>query len=382
MNSTYYEILEVTVDVDSDELKRAFSIMIRRYSNEKYPEKSAQLREAYRILIDPKLRKDYDFQLEYGQRIERLKELALEASKTGFISEVKDSFNEIITIQPSATHYYEYALMLMKLEDYEEAEHLLHTTIQTDEEFIDAYIQLAILYSRLEQYRNMVRVTKQGLLIAPANYELVSLLIKAYLCTERYEEAWAFIEKLRLKPHVDSQKHAFYLCQFFEICCAADSATMYEQYKQIIAKHPFTYEAKQLLIEELQVWIEFLCNSYTFNWAYNALYIICLLRNEGNLSNNAFLEELQKKQIIYSEFQKLSHDKTIGKLFRKLFYIYLFKSDYASEHEWEEHNQFIHDDIEWYANENYQSFKKDVKRLEIKYPALFKCKQQFFNYLI
>ena len=68
----YYKILSVPPDADADQIKKAFKEKALMYhpdvnKDEKAVEVFQLINAAYRTLIDPDLRRKYDFKLKYGQ---------------------------------------------------------------------------------------------------------------------------------------------------------------------------------------------------------------------------------------------------------------------------------------------------------------------------
>lgn len=64
-----YKILEVSPQATPEEIKRAYYRLVRKYPPEKYSDKFKEIREAYETLCDPKARRDYDSEQEYGDQI-------------------------------------------------------------------------------------------------------------------------------------------------------------------------------------------------------------------------------------------------------------------------------------------------------------------------
>ncbi len=71
----YYKILSLSPDADADQIKKAFKEKALLYhpdvnNDEKAVEVFQLINLAYQTLIDPELRRKYDFKLKYGQLID------------------------------------------------------------------------------------------------------------------------------------------------------------------------------------------------------------------------------------------------------------------------------------------------------------------------
>lgn len=58
--STYYDILEISQEANSTQIKKAYFNMVRKYPPERFSEKFTEIRKAYEILSNEKTREEYD----------------------------------------------------------------------------------------------------------------------------------------------------------------------------------------------------------------------------------------------------------------------------------------------------------------------------------
>ncbi len=76
MSQDYFQILEVPQNASSEDIKRAYFKMVRKYPPEKEPELFKLVRQAYDTLSDPQARGDYLDMLHHGGEIMQLYEEA------------------------------------------------------------------------------------------------------------------------------------------------------------------------------------------------------------------------------------------------------------------------------------------------------------------
>ncbi len=60
LNGNYYEILGISQNATTQEIRKAYASKIKTYTNERYPQEFQLIREAYETLMDPDLRSEYD----------------------------------------------------------------------------------------------------------------------------------------------------------------------------------------------------------------------------------------------------------------------------------------------------------------------------------
>ena len=75
----FYEILQVEKNSDEKQIKKQYSMLIRQFHPEKYPEKYREIREAYDILKDPKSKENYDISILHGKQLQELETVGREA---------------------------------------------------------------------------------------------------------------------------------------------------------------------------------------------------------------------------------------------------------------------------------------------------------------
>ena len=93
--------------------------------------------------------------------------------------------------------FYKSALLLMRLDRYEEAIDDLLTTISIDEDFVKAYYYLALCYEGLRQYRKSELILKSALNIVPEEQVILLALIKVLDQQGKTDEVSKYIEDIK-----------------------------------------------------------------------------------------------------------------------------------------------------------------------------------------
>lgn len=93
----YYEILGISRDAASGDIKRSYIEKVKQYPPESYPEEFQQIRRAYDTLRDSALRKEYDIVCEYGESVE---DLLREAAGRRITNQTVKLLERAVTIDP------------------------------------------------------------------------------------------------------------------------------------------------------------------------------------------------------------------------------------------------------------------------------------------
>ncbi|SHF12029.1 J domain-containing protein [Caloramator proteoclasticus] len=158
----YYEILQIKKGASSEEIKKAYARLLRKYHPERDEENFKRIREAYEILSNPEKRREYDFQLEYG-----------------------DEFLE--TLQEVEE--------LIELEEYEEAIGKLKrmTFIKPDDERI--WVKLAEVYSKDGRIEEATEILQKALNYINNSALIYFMLGVCFEVTKNLERAEFYFKK-------------------------------------------------------------------------------------------------------------------------------------------------------------------------------------------
>lgn len=99
-----YEILGIEKNVTSQEIKKAYNKLLRKYPPEKEPEKYKEIREAYDTLRDEERRKNYDAYFNHGTEIQKLEKEANELIEQENYSKAETILKKILIISPEILH--------------------------------------------------------------------------------------------------------------------------------------------------------------------------------------------------------------------------------------------------------------------------------------
>jgi len=90
----YYKLLDIKMEADKKEIKKAYKKKLRKYPPEKAPEKFKKIRNAYETLNDEKSRKEYDAIIKYEDEIEDYMDKGIIIIKIKIIKKQKNSLKK------------------------------------------------------------------------------------------------------------------------------------------------------------------------------------------------------------------------------------------------------------------------------------------------
>lgn len=99
---TFYELLNVPLSADDQEIKRAWARMVRLHPPDSDPEMNQRLNEAKGTLLDKVARADYNAQLQFGDEIEVLFEQGHSAMREENYEAAISHFKEILALHPKS----------------------------------------------------------------------------------------------------------------------------------------------------------------------------------------------------------------------------------------------------------------------------------------
>jgi len=120
MKKSHYDILNMSMECTTSEIKKAYISKLREFPNEQFPAEFKAIRLAYEILIDPKSRIEYDTMNLHGEEIEILSNKASEAIEIEDYESASYFYKKILMIEPSLIKirsYYAYSLIQLNEHD-------------------------------------------------------------------------------------------------------------------------------------------------------------------------------------------------------------------------------------------------------------------------
>ncbi|WP_300276154.1 J domain-containing protein [Peptacetobacter sp.] len=154
-----YKILNININSSKKEVKARYFKLVKKYSPEKNPEKFVEIREAYEILMDSKLREEYNFKLqeELEKQNMQIKKLEKEADELSLNAEYEKAikiYKKILKINYSKESIKsKLSTVLIKNNKFKEAEEILKELLK-DSDKLEYNINLAEMYYMKKDYVN------------------------------------------------------------------------------------------------------------------------------------------------------------------------------------------------------------------------------------
>lgn len=208
MANELYQVLEVSSQASTDEIKRAYFRLVRKYSPEKEPERFKQIRAAYDTLCDPKARSNYDAVQNYGDQIKELIGQAEQRMEAKEWSQAIPLLKQVLVITPiSDAARNLLGLCYIHIENWDFAVKVYRALTKTNEyvpvywsNFGHVYKQQAESLNdgdsdKAKLYYNARECFKQAVKLESFNSAPYLDIAETYLNESNYSEALAWAER-------------------------------------------------------------------------------------------------------------------------------------------------------------------------------------------
>ncbi|GFR36587.1 DnaJ domain-containing protein [Thermobrachium celere] len=192
----YYELLQIERGASFDEIKRAYARLLRKYNPERDEENFKKIREAFEVLSNPEKRKEYDFQLDYGNEfLESLRQIDELISLEEY-EQAKAKLKKLTLVKPD-----DQSIWIKLSEVYakegnlkEAADVLLKATNYIDNSAL-IYTLLALCYQNMKMFDKAEFYLKKALKLQK-DYFVYEKLYFVYLFSHRQKEAEIVLKEI------------------------------------------------------------------------------------------------------------------------------------------------------------------------------------------
>ncbi|WP_078543757.1 J domain-containing protein [Litchfieldia alkalitelluris] len=258
----YYKILEIEPSASLSEIRKAYYSKIRQYSNESHPEEFKLITKAYRTLVDPELKKQYDLETQDDGSYQKLLNHVLAAMdkeqyKNALL--VLDQMQRKYPQDAQVLHYT--ALCHMNLSQYELSKNVLLRleAIMPDNE--DVLKMLGRSYLELNMKPISLRYYKKVMELYPNEVNNYINVATVYLNLEQYDQALSTLES-KFKNGREMIYDFPILIEIFDITMLLDRKSYFNKTILRIKKLYETDEEKRILLNMLMQYTESVNNDY------------------------------------------------------------------------------------------------------------------------
>ncbi|MDX1933718.1 MAG: tetratricopeptide repeat protein [Capsulimonadales bacterium] len=201
---TLYDALGVAENATIDEIKQAYYRLIRQYRPNDNPERFQKFNEASRTLTDARRRGEYDQHRRVGRRIQTLLDQAafsLDSDAQKAIQLLKTA----IALAPDMQRpRYLLAHVLMKVEEYEQAEKQYRWLLKANPRDETLYYRIARCQFYQEQYGMARKTVGRAFALNPRYYDAWVLLARIEEKVGDIERAVSLLERAISNDNVES----------------------------------------------------------------------------------------------------------------------------------------------------------------------------------
>lgn len=190
-----YAVLDLTEEATTDDVRRAYVRMVRKYRPDQHPELFRKINQAKEILSDPQRRSEYDQMRHYGDQVNELIEEA-----EGILSENPQRairlLKEAVAITPELfMPRYLLAHAFIQIEEFMSAETQLRRLLQKSPDNASIYYNLGGCLKMQGMLDAATESLQKALELNPHYHDALILLSRVYLDKKQITEATQTLER-------------------------------------------------------------------------------------------------------------------------------------------------------------------------------------------
>lgn len=371
-----YELLNVSKDANSKEIKTAYYKMIRKYPPEKHPEEFKKIRDAYEVLIDVDSRAEYDAFNEYGKIIEQHEQKAREAMDKKEYKVAIREYKKILIIEPSLSVIKNrLALALLYDGDIDSSEKHFLELVEKHPRNVLYIGNLAFLYSIKEDFIKSEKYYLKACELDPVNDQLILDLVNLYVHFKKYKKAIILLEKSISKPKSDDFQNFLYYFKMIRVHIYENNI---EKIDQIINK------IESLAVDDdTKEYVSWECGKIAYELFEAEIYGLAdkIALRAKNIYCNESIENLCSDCRAYLLYFELCKDERIKTppLSGPIYY-YLFGHKYDDKSKLKEDRQKNLNAIDSYLTYGYSNnIIKDINILKEHYKQLYEYMKDLYD---
>lgn len=379
LEPSYYDILDLPKDSVESEIRKAYILKLRQYPNEKFPEEFKAIRKAYETLSNQKSRKEYDTMSIYGEEIKQLQNSAFIALENDNFDDAIMYYKKILMIEPSLLNIRnQYALALIYNDEQDNAIRQLVKLIEQDKKNAVYFYNLGFAYETKGDDQQAITFYKQASELDPNDVNIIFALSDVYLNISDFPNARRTINNALSKNSNEGFHQFMYLFRHLQIdVFSKDSDLIGKTLVRIEALLEHNHDEKNYVANEFGKFASELFYYKQFEWAY-------YLTEKGieldptNTDLLSLHEETKNNKMLYKEFGYLEKDEKIVKPLLYNLFLYLFANEF-SEKEFNSRLDDMFKSVELSTMYDSEQTSASIKRLNIKYPNLYKIREEYFK---
>lgn len=369
MTKNYYEVLGVSSSARITEIKNAYIVKIRQFSAEIHPTEFQQIQEAYEVLGNEERRLQYDIEITYGDEIERLSALALEAMEDQDFEAANTYLARLLAINPKDTAVLNrFGLNSIRTKDYYQAIDLFKQAIAINEENATYHFNLATVYESVGQQDFALRSYKQALLRAPNDFEVIENIAILYLKLDQFDNAWLTVERtLKRQKDPHEQAHFLFIKLLMEIAAVHNADFEMKIALRYAEKfiHEFIGNQEEYVQEFCKVGLR-LADNKRFSAAQRIVNWVVLM--DDCAEYRQLQNEIQEDVRLYDEFEVLSEDESIIQSISLKVYLYLYSDEVE---DFEERLEMVHDMAIKDCENTPEFILSSIRKMMRDYPTIY-----------
>ncbi|MGL4997549.1 MAG: DnaJ domain-containing protein [Cetobacterium sp.] len=374
--NNFYEILEIQGDVTPQEIKKAYTKLLRKYPPEKEPEQYKIIREAYDILKDEESRKNYDISLKYGKELEQLENSGRKALESEDYDQAIKLFKKMLVLnEDSANARSLLGRAFLKKNKYQKATVEFFKLMEAYPKNVEYICNLGFCYEMAGKLEKAEKLYIKAYNLDIEDKEAATWIINLYWNQKFYSKVESFLkEDIQKDGEVDFNdyysfskliENYIHMNKPYKIIKLVDSV------KKIV---PNDEEIKNNVAWDFQRLGLILFEAKRYDFAEILLKIAKTLRVEADEN----LDELIRQSILYKLTANLFNDDKVENFMKGPLFYYMH-GDEKTKDDSQKNLDNIQAHLKIYTEECAEVIQNCISRIKTHYKELYLERKDLYN---
>jgi tetratricopeptide (TPR) repeat protein len=379
MKIDLYETLDLTIEANEQEIKKAYFKKIREFPAEKEPEMFRKIRQAYETLSNENSRAEYDALATYGEEIQHLLDEGQTFLNNGDFKRAGQFFKKILMIEPTfqtARNYY--ALSLAYSGEYDKAFTQFDRLIKKSPENATYFYNYGFTLVKANRFDEGTFYLSKALRLDPSDVNILFSIVDCYVDNKNFQKARQTIEREMDNLVGQSNFQMVYLFKLLEVNIISSNQQEVDQTIERIDRWVLINpDELNSVTRELSLLAIKFAKAKRYNIA-NLLIHKALKHEPDNEVVQGIYQDISRDAPIFIEMKALEDDEKVLDSVKNVLMLYVH-GDEVSEEKFEEFQENFFNNLRLSCMYDSEAAIKSIKYILIHYPNLYEIRKGIFQ---